>query len=242
MPRLDGATILSIWERGTAQFLGDRAVTLLELTDCSPAEASAMAIGRRDVALLQIRRRLFGDRIEAVTSCTACGEELDISLSVAELVRDLGSAAAQPFFVDLAGERLGFRVPNAGDLAALRGTSDVELGVKALIDRCLSADSREAAHALPAGLSSANIAALEDAFATADPVAEMRLVTQCPTCNEQSAALFDAPSFLWKEIEELANGVLWDIHALASAYGWDEQTILELTPVRRRFYLGALQT
>jgi hypothetical protein len=240
MPKLDGAAILSIWERGTAQSLGQRALTLLALNEVAPEDARAMPVGTRDAELLRGRRLLFGDRIEAVTACEACGEELDVLLSVEELLRGVRPAAVDEVFARVNGRLVRFRIPCAGDLAALRDVDDVESGVALLLDRCLSGADVDGAPIPPEDLSPEITAMLEFELAAADPGAEMRLVSTCPTCRAQNDALFDIPSLLWKEMHRLANDVLWDIHTLASAYGWDEQTILKLTPARRRFYLDAL--
>jgi len=123
MPGLDGAAILSVWERGSVQQLGKRALTLLQLAGISSAEACALPAGTRDATLLRIRLRLFGDRIEGVASCDACGEELDLTLSVAQLL------GGMPF------AETTLRVPNAGDLAAIASAGDDETGVTLLLER-----------------------------------------------------------------------------------------------------------
>ncbi|MGP8102143.1 MAG: hypothetical protein ACLQHL_15520 [Candidatus Cybelea sp.] len=241
MPKLDGAAILSIWERGTAQSLGERALTLLALSETAPEDALAMPVGTRDAELLRARRLLFGDRIEAMTACEPCGQELDVLLSVEELLRGAPPSAVDEVFTGVNGRLVRFRVPNAGDLAALRAVDDVESGIALLLDRCLSAVDAGGVPVSLEDLSPEITAALEDELAAADPGAEMRLVSTCPTCGAQNDALFDVPSFLWKEMHRLANDVLCDVHTLARAYGWDEQTILRLSPPRRRFYLGAVE-
>ena len=42
---------------------------------------------------------------------------------------------------------------------------------------------------------------------------------------------------LWAEISARAQHLLREVHLLASAYGWSEQQILELSPTRRASYL-----
>lgn len=241
MPTLDGAAILSVWERGAAQSLGERALTLLELAGIPAAEAAGLPVSARDGALLRIRRRLFGDRIEAVTECGACGEELDVTLSVEDVLRGTQPVCGPEANAEIDGRQVSLRIPNAGDLAALRGIGDVERGVALLLERCLATDAAGGAGPLHGELSQANLAALDEALAAADPGAELRLVSGCPACGAHTGALFDIPSFLWKETQALANDVLYDIHELARAYGWDERTILALSPARRRFYLSALE-
>jgi hypothetical protein len=241
MPKLDGATILSTWERGTAQSLGERAITLLALTQTASEDARVTPVGTRDAELLRARRLLFGDRIEAMTACEACGQELDVLLSVEELLRGAPPAVVDQVFAGLNGRLARLRIPCAGDLAALRGVDDIESGIALLLERCLTGVKGDEAPISVEDLSPEITALLEDELAAADPGAEIRLVSTCPECGAQNDALFDIPSFLWKEVHTLANEVLWDVHTLARAYGWDEQTILNLSPPRRRFYLDAVE-
>ncbi|MEA1978379.1 MAG: phage baseplate protein, partial [Chloroflexota bacterium] len=60
----------------------------------------------------------------------------------------------------------------------------------------------------------------------------------CPECSHQWEVLFDIASFLWTEINNWAERTLRTVHQLASAYGWAEREILNLSPVRRQLYLG----
>jgi hypothetical protein len=43
--------------------------------------------------------------------------------------------------------------------------------------------------------------------------------------------------YLWTEISVAAQRLLIDVHALARAYGWDQDDILGMSSARRRFYL-----
>jgi hypothetical protein len=51
---------------------------------------------------------------------------------------------------------------------------------------------------------------------------------------------FDVGSFVWTEFSVWAQKRLEEVHLLASAYGWSEAEILELSPVRRRYYVEAV--
>jgi hypothetical protein len=215
-------------------------MTLLELAGVAKAEAADASVGARDAALLRLRRRLFGDPIEGTTICASCGEQLDVTFSASALLGGSGAGASDVVIAGEGGEPLRFRIPNAGDLAALRYVDDVESGVATLIDRCRLFDDTDCGERSPTAYSADVVAALEDAFEAADSNAELQLVSDCPACGRENNALFDIPSFLWKETDALARDVLADIHELASAYGWTEDAILRLSPGRRRFYLSAL--
>jgi len=78
-------------------------------------------------------------------------------------------------------------------------------------------------------------------MAAADPLAEILLHFDCPACNEPFDESLDLTSFIWAEIERKAQSLLGDVHTLASAYGWSEPEILNLTPGRRAAYIAMVQ-
>jgi hypothetical protein len=47
----------------------------------------------------------------------------------------------------------------------------------------------------------------------------------------------DVGEFFWEEIASYARGLIEDVDALASRYGWSERDILALPERRRRRYL-----
>jgi hypothetical protein len=75
------------------------------------------------------------------------------------------------------------------------------------------------------------------ALATADPLAEMRVALNCPACDHAWDDCIDVASFIWAELDAHARRLLWEVHALASAYGWSESETLSLSAARRAKYL-----
>jgi hypothetical protein len=78
-------------------------------------------------------------------------------------------------------------------------------------------------------------------MAQADPMAEIRVTVNCPACGNESEETLDIVTFLWAEIEGRAKRLLWEIHAIASAYGWTETEILALSDSRRALYVEMVQ-
>jgi hypothetical protein len=68
--------------------------------------------------------------------------------------------------------------------------------------------------------------------------ADVQLQLSCVACGCEFSERLDAPEFFWSEIERRAQFLLDEVHRLASAYGWDEGTVLSLTPARRAAYLA----
>ena len=80
----------------------------------------------------------------------------------------------------------------------------------------------------------------EPQMAEVDPQANLQLDLSCPACGHRWQVLFDIGSFFWSELNAWAQRLLAEVHVLASAYGWREADILNLSPSRRQFYLGLI--
>jgi hypothetical protein len=239
---LSASEVLAVWERGLRQSLGDRALSLLGLSEDVLQSPELLSAGTRDAALLRIRRRLFGDRIEAVVGCASCGEQLEVTLSVSKLLPDETLVTPASTFVELDGSRVELRVPTAGDLAALRDVRDLEEGILRLLRRCVFRAERDG-RAIPIDEFSPQVyEALDEALAAADPSGDTTVSLVCPSCGAANNPIFDPPSFLWRETQQLARDTLLDVHEIAQAYGWAEADILALSRARRRFYLEAIET
>ena len=66
------------------------------------------------------------------------------------------------------------------------------------------------------------------------------LALACPGCGHEWTAPFDIAAYLWEDIEDCARRLLRQVHDIARAYGWTEDTILSLSARRRRMYLEAI--
>ena len=60
---------------------------------------------------------------------------------------------------------------------------------------------------------------------------------ECPDCGHRWPAPVDVAEALWMEVQRAAERLLAEIDALARAYGWSEEEIVSLSPVRRAAYL-----
>src|SRR5215203_5344860 len=79
-----------MWERGEGQRPSRRALGLLSgaAPDSTAMELGAMPIGRRDAALLELREQLFGEAFSGVSTCPACGEEIELTFDTHEVRRE----------------------------------------------------------------------------------------------------------------------------------------------------------
>ncbi len=70
-----------------------------------------------------------------------------------------------------------------------------------------------------------------------DPQAAAAVDLDCPSCGASWPASVDITEFVWGEVDRFARRLLYDVHTLATAYGWREADVLAVSPTRRRFYL-----
>jgi hypothetical protein len=231
-------TLLEVWEQGVLSSPVYRALLLLAAT-CSETQGqlATLSVGERNRRLLVLRQKLFGATAEAVVECPQCSERLEFTLSLAELTGE-ASNDTERFSFDLESYSMKFRLPNSLDLLVL--PREVAQARDFLLERCLveieHGDEKIIAKDLPENV----IAALSEAMANADPHAVMELQLSCPACHHTWTTLFDIVSFLWRELDHWAKGMLLAVHRLASTYSWREEDILNMSMQRRQAYLEML--
>jgi hypothetical protein len=229
---LTAASLLAGWERAADLPPGGRALVLLSALAGRGGETP---VGERDRALAGVFRALFGARVRGRVDCPSCGEmlELDVEPSVFDEAR-----AARVTPVEAAGCEVLWRLPTAGDLADTGRIDSATEAREELIRRCVLRVRRDGREVPRVEWPEAAVAAVAEAAAAADPLADPRLGLTCEGCGHRWEVLFDISAFLWVEIDGLARRLLRDVHRLASAYGWREREILDMTAARRAAYLG----
>lgn len=219
--------ILSLWERAVGRSRWHRDDALLE-----DAGAPA-ALGDRNRALLAVRNALFGRDWPLRSECPGCGAECEFAVDGVALAEGLDSqprADARARF-DWHGRPIVLRAPTADDLRVIADHDDVAGAARALLSRCLPAGLD------PAQLGEDDIVALEGWIEKLDPAAAVTFALTCPACGDEWRAPFDVAEALWTELQRAAELSLTDVDALARAYGWTEDEVMELSPVRRAAYL-----
>jgi hypothetical protein len=240
MHALTTLSLLDVWEDGLMQSPAQRAVELLSAAypEASREWFAMQSIGQRDGRLLMLRAELWGSRMPAVVPCPACRERLELVLDTRDLLQQEQLHTGEAESLEAAGYRVEFRLPNSDDLsAAARVADDVEACRRLVLENCVLSAQLGEALVSAAQLPPEVVAGIEERMANADPLADIQLALTCPTCEEHWSSPFDIVSYLWTEIEVWAWRILSDVHALARAYAWSERAILNLSPLRRQFYL-----
>jgi hypothetical protein len=251
MRTITESELLGVWERGWSQPPAVRALTLLAAArpDLSPQERGRLSVGDRDAQLLALRERLFGPAITGCANCPDCRELTEFTVQTSDLLavgngRE-GRSSPGTLTVREGGYEVLVRLPNGDDLVAGAAADGVESLRRDLLDRCVvkavdlvrEGGPPVATAALPDEI----LDAVSRRMAEADPLADIRLALSCPSCTSRWGLALDVADYLWSEVDSWARRLLLDVHALALAYGWDEPTVLALTPWRRECYLGMVR-
>jgi hypothetical protein len=236
MRALTAADSLSLWERGHQMHPIDQALLALSAALPEiPLEALRMwPIGERNRAIAELRCISFGSQFEAAIACPRCDVPLEFSMD-GSAFKPGGSLRSEAIVVN----GLAFRLPNSTDLAAAATASNVDCAVARLLDSCrLDSGHRTS---VVEELSAEEMELVGEQMELADPMAEIRVDLTCSACEHHWHESLDIVAFLWTDLRASARRLLYDVHALASAYGWNEREILSLSDSRRQAYLQMVQ-
>jgi len=239
---LTQSELLTMWERGEGQRPSRRALALLSgaAPDTDVDELAEVPVGRRDAALLALREQLFGKAFTGVTSCPACGAEIELAFGADEVRHDEAGESSSVRVVEQEYE-IEARLPSTADLSVIESMDDVNAARAQLFARCIVRSTRDGESIEPSGLPDAIVDLVAARMASLDPQADAQIQARCPSCAHAWREPFDIVTFLFTELAVFARRLLADVHDLACAYGWSEREILALSPARRNAYLEMLR-
>ena len=236
---LSPAATLDLWADAERRGPVERTLVLAaagEDDGSSPGELARLPLGRRDGRLLSLHGALGGRTLEATAICPACGEQAEFAVAADALVERAGGAVP-PGPVEAEGFSVAWRPPDSADLAAAGEAGDAAAAERVLLSRCVLAatgpDGEVDGAEMPLGVR----AAVAEAMAAADPLAEVLVDVSCPACATAFVADLDLGGFVWAELRAHAQRLLRDVAVLAHAYGWTEPDVLALDESRRAAYL-----
>ncbi len=188
-----------------------------------------LAVSDFEHLLLELRVARFGQMMNLSFACPHCGAMAEVSFRVADFLagvkpRTVAGVApdpARPGWFLLNGA--GFRLPTAGDLAAVAGMENPALGLAA---RCLDDAARRPPHR----------ARVERAMSEMAPEISRPVAGRCPACGTEVRAGFSAVRVVVTELVRAAGSVHDEVDLIAQAYHWPEAAILALPQERRRAY------
>jgi hypothetical protein len=232
--------LLGVWERGLASSPSERALAILTAAcpESPPAELACVSVGRRDGHLMTIREWAFGPDFSALADCPRCHQPLETILRVRDL--RVADEAATEGSVTVGRYAVRCRPPNTTDLLACEGQEAGAIRLR-LLASCVTEAVRDVEPVSAGDLPDEVVREVVERIAALDPQADTRINLSCPDCHYAWSEVFDVVSFFWTEIDAWARRFLRDVNALARAYGWREQDIVALSPMRRQLYLAMAQ-
>ena len=209
--------------------------------------AAQLTVGDREALLLHLRRLTLGPRLQCLARCPACGEAIDLDLSVDDLL--------QPPYPDWGTEfetrcpdpdgplQVRYRLPTGADqlAAALLAPEDLTAARSLLLNHCILEVHGPDGNAIdPRQVEDSLIERLSETMVQRDPQAESLLEFDCPTCGTAGHVLLDAADFLFRELGIRRGELYRQVHRLALHYHWSEAEILSLPWSKRQRYLALL--
>jgi hypothetical protein len=229
MRMLSNPELLELWERGCGLHPLDRA--LLTLAFALPAEPydslAGWTLGKRNEALIRLRRACFGSAFTGWVACPQCCERLEFSFDAQPLLEQRAEAES------LTINGRSFRPLTSRDLASIAGETDERAAALRLLRQCCIEPSEMETDVF----TEAELDSIDELLAEVDPLSETLLDFSCAACSHRFREPLDVDMWLWAEIEARARRLLYDVHTLAAAYGWSEREILSLSEPRRALYL-----
>ena len=210
-----------------AQTMFALAMRLATAEDGDPLDWPTLpAVDLAAVALL-VREAWLGAtiRTEALCPSPECAEPIDVSFGIAAY---LDHHRPRPFrgavedgsgWFALTGADVRFRIPLVADLVA-----------GALAD-CVR----------PADVSAAAARRVDRALDALAPRLDGELTGSCPGCGRSVELGFEPISYVIEELRDAASGLFAQVHELARAYHWSEESILALDRTRRRSYVSLIR-
>jgi len=226
---LDDSRLIDTWDRAAGLSRPWRELALLESASGIPVdELARLTIGERDRLLLALRIGTFGNRLECETRCPACGTRLELSFDASQLLTTAPAVDDADLEIVDDDWTVRFRLPDSVDLAAA-------IGGEELAERCIDVRDRDGAIAttVPPRVRER----VSERMATLDPQADISLGLSCAACESRWQAPFDPAAFLFREVEAAVGRLTNEVHQLARAYAWSEESILAMGQARRRRYL-----
>lgn len=232
------AELLDVLDHGETLSTPERALLLARAAGGGP-DPQNLPLGALNRLILGLRSHLFGPAIEASDACPHCHEAVSVALTCAAL-ESAGDVASTPVDVRLDDYVVSCQPPTGADLlAATRASTGKAARQRLLAATIIDAQQGDVVVEV-ATLPPELIEEVGRRLAAADPLAEVSLSMSCESCGGVWETVLDIAEFVWHELRDWGRRLLWEVHVLASAYGWGEREILAVPPGRRKVYLGVV--
>jgi hypothetical protein len=198
------------------------------------AVADGLCVADRQWLMLQLARRMKGERVWLTARCSVCSASFDIPIDLSHLpVKPSGESYPEPQ-CKIQDRRVGLRVPTGLDqLTSLEATDPSQAKTRLLKVCVVSVDGEPVAEDWFESLDDGAITQIEETLEQASPAVGTTLSLDCPECGANQIVRLN----LYGLLDEVPDGLLEQVHLLAWHYHWSEHDILALTRQRRHSYL-----
>jgi hypothetical protein len=243
-PLCDGR-LLEAWERASSAGDSGRASALLSTAcpETSPEQWDTVGIPEVVLQLIRLRQTSFGSGLTAYLPCSKCGARLEFDIDLTQIVSRLEPLSKEATADWTIGDnRFSMRTVNRQDLSEASTQADPENARWSLLQRCTQVNGRPASDEnSAAALRACETEALET-FTRLHQAAEITFHVACINCGHSEETDLDMARFLWTEVRHRVGKLFHEVHELASAYGWSEETILNMPAHRRVRYLEIIRS
>ncbi len=194
--------------------------------------AQDLASADRDRVLAGIYQQTFGDQIQGTLTCPNCKEQFDLDFSLSALVEHTfpnptpSTLPAESYQTD---SGLQFRVPTGKDELEVLGLPEQD-AAEHLLQSCLLD-----------GVLKEKQEELEKEIEQLAPMLSRELEANCPECGYTSSTHFDVQHYLLQALVQSKKKLTWEVHRMASHYGWSLQEILSLARSDRKRYVQIIE-
>jgi hypothetical protein len=193
-----------------------------------------LSVGKRTECLLILALDGSDEVLHFPFKCSACGEELEFELSMAELsALQLEVDQIEFVDVDLDGRHVEFRKVSGRDQEMLSKVAfDDEVHSWTEIVSKLVVETQT-----PRQFAIEDLKTIEEAMEEADPLVNFSCRVECDICgqpNDHEVDLFETALGM---LARAQRGLIISAHRLASRYHWSEREIFAVPEWRRRQYL-----
>jgi hypothetical protein len=199
----------------------------------TPDLLRSLKSGSREWLLQQAATLVRPETIWFESCCTHCDEPYDVAVDLEAAARHEPAHDTPWVEVETSLGPRTFDVPTGCHEEALAMRSDVADTRRALVALCGRGDNAEQESSL---FNEHDLNRIDAAIETASPDVADESVTVCPACGAETRARIDPLTFAFPGDES----VLREVHLLATAYGWSQQTILEMPSSRRSRYAAMI--
>lgn len=225
--------LMSVWNTGGRAPDHRRLASLLSAVDGDASRAETL--GERNRRLLGLHRALVDAALEASVRCTHCDVDNEVTVPADAILASPASVSDAQVRVRCRGQWLSFRLPRMADIEAASRASSVHDVRRVVLEQCRIAGDLDT-------MTEADAERLGREFEARDPAANIVVNITCAGCQRPLRATVDLAAFVARDLDRVVDALYRDVDTIASAYGWDEQTILSLPPDRRRRYVNLIAT